>query len=151
MFGGVQDGLVEDEAGIRDQDLVVLRRAKVLKADFSAGSAQPRQEPAGRASVQVKANRKLFPAERQSRAQARGGFDETFTRGENLVDIRIALQKFPKTRFDEYAGNQVGPPGFKQMEGRCKENYVANGAQADEQNSRSFGEAGEEGIRCHDF
>jgi hypothetical protein len=151
MFGGVQDGLVQDEAGIRDQDLVVLRRAKVLKADFSAGSAQPRQEPAGRASVQVKANRKLFPAERQRRAQTRGGFDETFTRGEDLVDVRVALQKVSKARLDEHAGNQVGPPGFKQMEGRCKENYVANRAKADEQNSRSFGEAGEEGIRCHDF
>ena len=127
------------------------RRAKVLKADFSAGPAQPRQEPAGRASVQVKANRKLLPAECQGRAQARGGFDEAFTRRENLVDIRIPLQKFPKARLDEHAGNQVGPPGFKQMEGGCKENYVTNRAKADEQNSRSFGKAGEEGIRCHDF
>ena len=129
----------------------MLRRAKVLKADFSTGSAQPRQEPACRASVQVKANRKLFPAERQRRAQARGGFDETFTRGENLIDIRIAFKKFSKARLDDHAGNEVGPPGFKQMEGGCKENYVANRAKADEQNSRSFGKAGEEGIRCHDF
>jgi hypothetical protein len=81
----------------------------------------------------------------------RGGFDETFTRGENLVDIRIPLQKFPKACLDEHAGDQVGPPGFEQMESGCKENYVANRAEPDQQNSRAFRKAGEEGIRCHDF
>jgi hypothetical protein len=52
--------------------------------------------------VEVNANRKLFPAERQRRAQVRGGFDGTSPRKENLVYVRIAFHKFPKAGLDEH-------------------------------------------------
>jgi hypothetical protein len=76
----------------------------VLKADLNAGSAHPGQEPAGGAAVEVNANCKLFPAERQHGAQARNGFEGTFPGGENLVDVRMAFQKFPKAGLDNHAG-----------------------------------------------
>jgi hypothetical protein len=115
MFGGVNRGLVQDEAGVGNQDLILMRRAEVLKANLDAGSAHPGEEPAGGAAVEVNANRKLFPAERQRCAQARDGFDWTFPKGENLVYVRIAFQEFQKTRLDKHGGKQVGSPSFKQM------------------------------------
>jgi hypothetical protein len=65
--------------------------------------------------MEVNTYRKLFPAEPQRRDKVRGCFDGTFARGENLVYVRIAFQKFPKARLDKHGGEQVRPPGFKQM------------------------------------
>jgi hypothetical protein len=82
----------------------VTRRAEVLEADLNAGSAHPGQEPAGGTAVKVNTNRKPFPTKPQRRAQAPGCFDGTFARGENLVYVRIAFQKFPKARLDKHGG-----------------------------------------------
>jgi hypothetical protein len=65
--------------------------------------------------VEVNAERELLPAERQHGAQVRRSFDRAFPRAENLIDVWIASQKFPKGRLDKYTGSQIGPPSFQQM------------------------------------
>jgi hypothetical protein len=104
MFSSVDAALVKDEPGVRDQDLIVTWRAKVLEADLNAGSAKLGQKPAGGAAMEVYTNRKLFPAQPQRRSQVRSGFDGALARRENLVHVWIAFQKVPKAWFDKYGG-----------------------------------------------
>src|SRR5207244_2593448 len=61
MLGGVDDRLTEDGSRVRDQDVINGTRPKVLKPCPRSRPAQPREHGAGRASMQVSAERDVQP------------------------------------------------------------------------------------------
>jgi hypothetical protein len=146
MFGGMDGWLPKDGSRIGDHELVDPALPKVLKTSSPAGAAQPCQQSARGAAVQIQAKRKSPGADFSHRSDPRGdlGPAGACSQLENLVHTRIAFQQLAKAGLNYDGDAEIWSPRFQKPQGGGQQHNVADGAQTDDEDSSAGKEAGEE-------
>src|SRR5579864_1836363 len=112
MLGGMQRRLAEDQARVGNQEVVEPPRAEMFEARFPASAAQPRQQRARRAAVQVEAKHELPLPQRTDHSHSLAGFRPAagILDGDHVVHVAVPFEQIAEARFDEHRDAEVVPP-----------------------------------------
>jgi hypothetical protein len=130
MLGGVDGRLRQNRSRIGNQDLVDPPPAKVREAGFPAGAAQPSQQAARRAAVEIQAEGEVPRSDLAQRPTSgpSPGPAKTYSRLEYFIDILIAFQQRAKAGLHNHRKAQLWPPRFQKAKGRCQQHDIADRA-----------------------